>query len=331
MKKYVVITSINPPNDVIEQYAARTDIRLVVAGDRKSPSDWQFDGVDYLSAETQIQMGGALAQCLPWNHYCRKLMGYLHAIRQGAEIIIDTDDDNYPLQNWEFPDFKGKYDSPESPDKFFNIYRAFTDVKVWPRGYPLDDVTASYDRDRICGMKQQDATVGIWQGLADEDPDVDAIYRLTDYTYCEFEKRPPVVLPRGVYCPFNSQNTAFRKELFALLYLPSTVTFRFTDILRGYVAQPALWRFGYQLGFIEATVRQARNPHDLMADFESELPCYLSVSPAIACCEKAAVEAETISEYMRKAYGYMFSADIVREQELVILDSWLEALEDVQS
>ena len=38
------------------------------------------------------------------------------------------------------------------------------------------------------------------------------------------------------YSPFNSQNTLWRKELLPLAYLPSKVTFRYTDILRGMIA-----------------------------------------------------------------------------------------------
>ena len=40
------------------------------------------------------------------------------------------------------------------------------------------------------------------------------------------------------------------------MYLPTFVTFRFTDILRSYVAQPIMWNAGYRLGFTNATVTQ---------------------------------------------------------------------------
>lgn len=82
------------------------------------------------------------------------------------------------------------------------------------------------------------------QGLADENPDVDAIYRLTNDTPCYFDERAPVVLEAGTLCPFNSQNTATRRELFPLLYMPVFITFRFTDILRGLAAYEALRRAG---------------------------------------------------------------------------------------
>jgi hypothetical protein len=326
MKKYVVITSINPPNQVIREFAARDDIRLVVAGDKKSPSDWHYEGVDYLSAEKQEATALPLVATLPWNHYCRKLMGYLHAVARGADIIIDTDDDNYPLGNWSFPAFSGTFRVLDDGEPFFNVYQLYSEQKIWPRGYPLDDVRASYSRDRSPALADAPAEVGIWQGLADEDPDVDAIYRLVDYQPCSFKPGDPVVLPKGTYCPFNSQNTAFRREWFPLLYLPSTVTFRFTDILRGYVAQPALWQVGQRLGFTQATVRQERNEHSLMRDFESEIPCYMQVGKVVECCEQAADETEGCADYLLRAYGLMADAGVVQPREIEILSAWLDSL-----
>ena len=165
--------------------------------------------------------------------------------------------------------------------------------------------------------------IGIWQGLADSDPDVDAIYRLIDNTEVFFDKRSPVVLAEGTLCPFNSQNTAVRQELFPLLYLPAYVTFRFTDILRGLVAQPIMWAHGYRLGFTEATVLQVRNPHDYMKDFESEIPCYLHPNHVIAAVTRAIDKGNTVSENLRLAYAELAKENIVTAQEIELLDLWL--------
>jgi hypothetical protein len=139
--------------------------------------------------------------------------------------------------------------------------------------------------------------------LADEDPDVDAIYRLVVGKACIFRERAPVVLAKGTLCPWNSQNTAVRRELFPLLYLPVTVTFRFTDILRSLVAQPIMAAAGYGLGFLGATVVQKRNPHDPMADSENLLAAYESLAAA-GIVERA--ELETLRawlEGLRQAMG----------------------------
>jgi hypothetical protein len=159
--------------------------------------------------------------------------------------------------------------------------------------------------------------------LADSDPDVDAIYRLVDNTEIFFDKRTPIVLAEGTLCPFNSQNTLVRRELFPLLYLPAYVTFRFTDILRGLVAQPIMWAHGYRLGFTEATVIQVRNPHDYVKDFESEIPCYLHPNRVIAAVTRAIDPSNTVGENLRLAYAELAKENIVTAQEIELLDLWL--------
>jgi len=55
----------------------------------------------------------------------------------------------------------------------------------------------------------------IQQGLANGDPDVDAVFRLTRATrgrksgWRSNSGAPPVSLPRGIMAPINSQNTLF--------------------------------------------------------------------------------------------------------------------------
>ena len=166
--------------------------------------------------------------------------------------------------------------------------------------------------------------VGVWQGLADGDPDVDAIYRLTNNMPCLFDEREPVVLAKGTACPFNSQNTLFRKELFPLLYLPCTVTFRFTDILRGLVAQPIMWFYDYHLGFTKATVLQERNPHDYLKDFESEIPCYLHTRPVMELVGGAIRSSYALADNLYQAYEALQAHGYVEKDELAILAAWLK-------
>ena len=61
----------------------------------------------------------------------------------------------------------------------------------------------------------------IWQGLADRNPDIDAIYRLTQPLPVHFDKtKLRIALAEGSICPFNSQNTTWFREAFPLMYLP---------------------------------------------------------------------------------------------------------------
>lgn len=327
-KPAIVITSIFGPTEAVNKFASLPNYQLIVAGDKKSPSQWIVSNATYLSVVDQDALGFALSTKLPYNHYGRKMMGYLEAMRQGAELIIDTDDDNIPYENWTFPSMKGEFSTAPTGKGFVNIYKNFTSHHVWPRGYPLDLILDSSHNLKEEELSLETGNIGIWQGLADSDPDVDAIYRLVDNTEIFFDKRKPIVLPEGTLCPFNSQNTAIRRELFPLLYLPAYVTFRFTDILRGLVAQPIMWAHGYKLGFTEATVIQVRNPHDYVKDFESEIPCYLHPNRVIAAVSRAIDPTATVADNLRRAYLELSKENIVTSQELELLDLWLA---DVQA
>lgn len=327
MKKAIVITSIYEPTEAVISFATYTYYDLIVVGDKKTPSDWHCDQVDYISVEQQEHMGFDLAKVLPYNHYCRKMLGYLLAIKNGAEYIVDTDDDNIPKSDWAFPEFDGKFECLNEGMGYVNIYQLFTKQHIWPRGLPLHLISKNFKLESK--LEQRECNIGVWQGLADEDPDVDAIYRLTSNKPCYFDNRLPITIGKGTLTPFNTQNTMIRKELFPLMYLPTYVTFRFTDILRGLIAQPIMWLYGYQLGFTNATVVQKRNPHDYMKDFISEIPMYQHGEKVIEVVSNAISESESIENNLYKAYMALLKEDIVCEKELITLQAWLADLDSV--
>jgi len=324
MKKTIVITSIFKPTEAVLAFSKMPDYQLIVVGDKKTPEDWNCENVEYMSVGKQELSGYELAKVLPYNHYCRKMLGYLEAIKNGAEYIIDTDDDNIPKDNWDFPEFEQKFDCINPNKGFVNVYQLYTKQKIWPRGLPLSLINKEFQLENDLFM--DDCKVGIWQGLADEDPDVDAIYRLTNDTPCYFEEREPVVLSKGTISPFNTQNTIIRKELYPLMYLPTYVTFRFTDILRGLVAQPIMWLYDYQLGFINATVVQKRNPHDYTKDFISEIPMYEYTEKVIEIVSKSISKNDSIETNLYNAYKALLNENIVCEKEIITLEAWLRDL-----
>jgi hypothetical protein len=327
--KFIVITSIFPPTEAVHAFAANNEYQLVVAGDKKTPSDWNCKNVKYLSVSDQQLIGSHLTELLPFNHYCRKMMGYLYAFKSGCSLIIDTDDDNIPKANWHFPPLEGEFSFVPGGKGFINVYQLYTDQKIWPRGLPLQLISKQFNLDQE--LTTSKAKVGIWQGLADEDPDVDAIYRLTSDTPCYFRERPPVVLGKGTISPFNSQNTLIREELFPLLYLPTYVTFRFTDILRGLVAQPLMWLYDYLLGFTDATVVQKRNPHDYVKDFISEIPMYQYGEQVVDITIGAISVSRSLEDNLFNTYLALEKKNIVESKELEVLSAWLKDISKLRT
>ena len=109
-----------------------------------------------------------------------------------------------------------------------------------------------------------------------------------------------------------------------LLYLPAFVTFRFTDILRGLIAQPIMWAAGYSLGFTKATVFQERNPHNYLKDFESEIPMYLNTERIMEILNKVIKKDSTIKKNLEIAYDSLIKEKIIPSKEKKLLIEWLK-------
>lgn len=327
-KNALVITSIAGPGPVLQAYAdgCRANAsRFILIGDRSSPAQFDLPGCIFHGIEDQLAMPWSLARLLPERHYARKNLGYLEAISGGATVIVETDDDNIPEAEFWRRREPVVHARHVEQGGWVNAYRYFTEDPIWPRGLPLE-----------CVRNAMPATNGplpvhcpIQQGLADGDPDVDAIYRLTGDLPLQFERPAhPLALGPGSWCPINSQNTTWFQEAFPLLYLPSYCSFRMTDIWRGFIAQRIAHVNGWSILFHSATVVQERNEHDLMKDFGLEVVGYLNNSAIRDALEDLALPAgaEFMGDNMMRCYGQLVRMGLLEARELVLLEAWLSDL-----
>ena len=186
-------------------------------------------------------------------------------------MIVETDDDNLPREEFWRPRNSRRDCRRVTSDGWVNAYRYFTKNFIYPRGLPLTHARRGVPEPGA----MENLECPIQQGLADNDPDVDAVYRMLYPLPFDFDTdNGPVLLPEGAWCPFNSQNTTFFPSAFPLLYLPANCSFRMTDIWRSFVAQRILHELGHGVLFHKPTVWQERNEHDLHRDFLDELPGY---------------------------------------------------------
>ena len=121
----------------------------------------------------------------------------------------------------------------------------------------------------------------------------------------------------------------FRSEAYPLMYLPSHVSFRMTDIWRSFVAQRCLWAAGYGVVFHGAEMFQDRNPHNLLLDFEQEIPGYLSNERIGQRLEKLRLAAGTaaVADNLYLCYEALSMEGIVPAQELPLVRAWIDDLE----
>ena len=119
----------------------------------------------------------------------------------------------------------------------------------------------------------------------------------------------------------------FTRAMFPLLYLPCHVSFRFTDILRGLIAQPIAWNHGYQIAFTDATVYQDRNEHDYLDDFRDEIPCYQCGHLVPDLVIGTMRDGATIFQDLIAAYLELGKHGIVTKSELWTIQGWIAELQ----
>jgi hypothetical protein len=322
----LVITSIAEPTPGLQALAEASvhhGFDFILIGDEASPKQFQLGGCDFYGLDRQQSLQLDFAQVCPVRHYARKNIGYLLAMQRGAPVIIETDDDTVASEPFWRARERSHAVRTIAEHGWINVYRYFSDAHIWPRGFPLDEARVPVPAYESLPMNQ--TTCPIQHDLIDNDPDVDAIYRMLHELPHRFDPGPSIALGAGTWCPFNSQNTAWLPDAFPLMYLPATCTFRMTDIWRSFVAQRLAWANGWSVLVHEATVSQDRNTHDLMHDFEDEVAGYLENRAICTALDRLDLPpgTEHLASNMRLAYTRLVDGGWLRAEELLLLDAWL--------
>ena len=337
-----VVTTIFPPSAGVKAiaHAVRTSASdtFYVIGDAKTPHDWQCQGVVFLSLDEQRKLPFRSASLIPENSYTRKMIGYLLAAASGFAWIRETDDDNHPYGKFFDPvpaRIRGRLFAGESSGDqcWVNVYSFFSDRFIWPRGFPLARVRGSVFEPARLELTREFSGPFVFQALADGDPDVDSIYRLTsaDQSQVVFAKHDPLVLPRDTWSPFNSQATTWPRALLPLMYLPATCSFRMTDIWRSLIAQRLMHVMNIPLVITSATVFQDRNSHNLMSDFRDEVEGFVGYERFVKVILDAKVVggAGQVLADLASIYDALIEARFFTASERIILGAWLQDMRDL--
>jgi len=321
----VVVTSISAPNAMLREIAKQCKDRgfsFYLIGDVPSPADFSIPGCDFYSLDRQQATGLKTAALLPTRHYSRKNIGYLLAMRTRPAMLLETDDDNLPsLEFWRPRDSHQRV-RLLSGSGWSNVYAYFSAENIWPRGLPLDAIRTGLPDFE--DLPEVESECPIQQGLADDNPDVDAIYRLILPLPVSFRKDRQLALGAGAWCPFNSQNTAWFPVAYPLLYLPSYCSFRMTDIWRSFVAQRIAWENGWSVLFRGPDVSQERNEHNLLRDFADEIPGYLNNRAIGDCLQHLKLSAgpENIGDNLIRCYEALVQLGVVGAEEIPLVKAW---------
>lgn len=329
MNVIIVTTTIHVPT-VLKSYIENLlkyghgNVCFVVIGDLKTPPEtrdyleslrsqgWQIDYWDVKQQQQWLKSFSELDRLLPYNSVQRRNLGYLIAYQEGAEIIVSIDDDNYALQEHDFVGFHslvGKTTglrTVESSTGWFNVCDLLETQpfrRIYHRGFPYskrwqnEEIRVGHAKGRVV------VNEGLWLGT----PDVDAVTHL--------EEPPEVIglkgnlggyniaLAHGTWSPFNTQNTAFHRDLLPCIYLPvmggkvnGMRIDRYDDIWASYFIKKIADHLGDFIAFGKPCVRQKRNPHNYLYDLSRELPGMLLTEKLILTLQEIELLETTYNE-----------------------------------
>jgi len=289
MKTALIMTTINVPVVLALYRKLDPDVRFFVALENGVSNDiakW----IDALpnSAWTLAGSGAddyACSQLIGWKTISRRNVALLEALKWGAEAIVSIDDDNIPIDEDYFHNFREVFDTenrfmrraPFNGIKATSVTRWFDPGSlqfpmngglVCQRGFPQTDLNVGATFEPIT-----EAKVGVAQGMILGDPDTSAVDRIsrhpTVHQVSELLRAGIVTDPRECYAPLNSQNIAFVREL-APCFLMVPVFGRYDDIYASLLAQRVMREHNFHVHFGQPFVWQQRNAHNLLRDLAAE-------------------------------------------------------------
>ena len=201
----------------------------------------------------------------------------------------------------------------------------------WPRGLPPDDVKeAKCSNTSVKNTKLYSNKIAVLQSLADYQPDVDAIFRITMPVPMWFDRKQetrPLIVPDGVFTPYNAQATLHFKAGFWGLYLPISVTGRVSDIWRSYIAKRLFWDAGLKMGFLpRPLVVQDRNVHSNIADLEAESDLYMKSKHLVEFLGEWEGKGKTMVERIEELWIEMYERTYIEYDDVILLQLWLQSL-----
>ena len=286
-EKCIIITTTNKPSEGILKHIKNSNYDVIIVGD-KTP-DYKNLKCIYLDIYSQKKLFPELSDLLPYDHYSRKNLGYLYAIKKGYKTIYETQDDSIPHDNFDsIVDNKDIQIIREQQTKWINIFKYFTKSYIWPRGLPLNLIK---NKPNYL-IESTDEKPSIINGLVENIYDVDTIYKLVcnNDNSIKWDKNKSILIDNKNVCLFNAQNTFWvNSELFICLLIPSSVSFRYCDVLRGIIDNIILKKTNNYMMYSSPNSIQTKNENNLIYDLKHENEMFMHNEIILDYIEKRTV------------------------------------------
>lgn len=273
MKTALITTTINVPTVLALYRKLGPDVAFFVAVDKKTP-DAAMDFLHELP-DTQICQGDKYkcSELIGWNCIQRRNIALLEAVKWGAEIIVTIDDDNVSLERTYFHWSLALLGLASATTIKTSSLSGWFDPgcllvpQTKHRGFPISIKSEPIFESVV------DAKIGVAAGLCLGDPDIDAVTRIalnpTIHSVSELGRAGVVVDP-NTKTVFNSQNTAFIRELAPAMFMMPGVG-RYDDIYASLICQRVMRERDLHVHFGQPFIWQQRNKHNLISDLRAEI------------------------------------------------------------
>lgn len=338
MKIGCVLTTINVPYALaVYAKAAAYDTHFFVVGDRKTPD---IDVVTFLETNNiphsyfgydwQAKLGYKCHELIGENSIQLRNIGFLEALRWGADLIVSIDDDNLVLNDLyfdhhEFP-FLQPFHGAEvlGVNGWFDVGQMLAPV-ARHRGFPIQ-IKPNHRFGPVW-----DAKVGVNAGICLGDPDISAIDRISQspmvQNISEFLRAGVVVHPE-THTVWNSQNTAVRRELIPAWGMVPFVG-RMDDIYASLICHRVMREYGYVTHFGVPMILQQRNEHDLVRDLRGEIHGYSDVVKLAEALDHILLRGKSIVEDCKTIWQTLGNASFIPGESAAAMLAYVRDCETV--
>jgi len=299
---YVVIASINPLDNLRlfgRLMAPETEVIVVDEGDEGTREKnvklltglkVRFFGPAERQAWFRERFGldhDEWLSVIPQRCHAETSFGFLVALEEAAESVIELDDDVFPIEGHDLVgghvhNLEGGASLAVSPmGKWYNTIENLrlegASSAPFPRGHPYAEDARKPECVWGSSERASALNMGLWAG----NPDLDALTTLANGGLdgrCAVRStellRQRVTVAPGYYFAICSMNTSFRSRIipaFYQLYMNSMGIDRFDDIWSGLFIKRIADHLGDSVSLGMPLVRHVKRPRDTFKDLRAEL------------------------------------------------------------
>jgi hypothetical protein len=333
MKIFSVTTTVNVPRALTAYRSCGGDVEFLVVGDTREPEELAMFCKDertrFLNVEAQEALNYRCSPLIGWGVIQRRNIGFLEALKSGADIVHSWDDDNHVIDARYFEDILDamcfKTGIEIVGKNLWHDPGQYLRPRSKHRGFPYQIKSEPHYASTGLGK------VGVAAGTCIADPDIDSVTRIAlapDVQQVSLLVEAGYVINPYTWTVFNSQATAVRREFIPAWFMWNHVG-RMDDIFASLLVQRVMRDRGYYVHCGKPFALQNRNEHNLITDMRAEIDGYENVERLAAVLSKIQLPAQSVVEDCRRIWDVLAHVDFVPSKTVETAHAFLTDCESV--